>query len=150
MQGKAPEGYVKALQDRFIKIPFAGLLDDIDLAVCDFDPRDHFDNGYIDDGWGFVGNRLETFRSRPLCDSGGIDAFARAAHGIVPKELLDAGDLMYRGGLPHHDEIAVDDEYSRRNGSHRFYEGRENYSRQFEWRKKDAAAHVQAAHSLRS
>jgi hypothetical protein len=88
LQGRAPEWYVKALQDRFTRIPFAG--------------------------------------------------------------LLDARDFKYRGGLPHQNEIAVDDEYARMNRSHKLYEDRESYGRQFEWRKKAAAAHIQAAYSLRS
>jgi hypothetical protein len=83
LQGYAPDWYVRALQNRFTKIPFVGLFDNIDLVLCDYDPRDHFDNGYIDGGWKFVNKRLGTFRSRPLTDPNAIDAFARAAHGIA-------------------------------------------------------------------
>ena len=211
LQGVAPDWYVRALQSRFTKIPFVGLVDNIDKALCDYDPRDHFDNGYIDDGWKIAKGRLDTFRSSPLTDPKAIDAFARAAHAIadfyahssymhfagpvigpkpydpgnfpvtpsygagstfdftsgkfsmnkniygqtpadaagywngqlisgryaqphdtqpgwanavtegltyIPKELLKAEDFKYRGGLPHHNEIAVDEEYSKRNKSH--------------------------------
>lgn len=242
LQGYAPDWYVRALQSRFTKIPFVGLVDDIDKALCDYDPRDHFDNGYIDDGWKIASGRLDTFRSNPLTDPKGIDAFARAAHAIadfyahssymhfaglavgpvpyepgnlpvipgygsgssfdltsgkftmnkdifdqtpadaagywngqlisgryaqphdtqpgwknaitegltfIPKELLKAEDFKYRGGLPHHNEIAVDEEYAKRNESHKLYGGPGTYNQQFDWRKQAATEHIRAAYSSR-
>lgn len=240
LRDKAPAWFLKGLQERFTRIPFVGLLDDIDLAICDYDPRDHFDNGYVAEGWARAVDRLAAFRSRPLSDSSAIDSFARAAHGIadfyahssymhfaggslgpvpydparftlpvsydqgsafdlaggtfsinahifgqtpqdaadrwrgklisgryaqphdtrpgipshlaegltfIPKGLLKAADFKYRGGLPHHDEIALDDAYARRNKSHKLYGDAATYTRQFEWRTKAAAAHIAAAFS---
>jgi Transglutaminase-like superfamily len=242
LQGHAPDWYVRALQSRFTKIPFVGLVDNIDRVLCDYDPRDHFDNGYVDDGWNAANGRLETFRSKPLTDPGATDAFARAAHAIadfyahssymhfagpvvgpkpydpgnlpvtpgygpgssfdlmsgkfsmnthifgqtpadaakywnrrlisgryaqprdtqpgwanaitegmtfIPKELLKAKDFKYRGGLPHHNEIAVDREYSGRNKSHKLYRDSWTYNRQFDWRKQAATEHIRAAYSAR-
>lgn len=242
LQGYAPEWYVRALQSRFAKLPFAGLVDPIDMVLWDYDPRDHFDNGYISDGWKIADARLGTFRSSPLTDPKAIDAFARAAHAIadfyahssymhfagpvtgpkpydpgdfpvtpsygagstfdltsgkfsmnnhvygqtpaeaaeywkgrlisgryaqardtqpgwanaitegvtfIPRELLKAKDFKYRGGLPHHNEVAVDDEFSKRNKSHKLYEDPGTYNRQFDWRKQAAAKHIRAAYSSR-
>ncbi len=238
LRDKAPAWFLKALQERFTRIPFVGVLDDIDLAICDYDPRDHFDNGYVVEGWARANDRLATFRSRPLSDPAAIDSFARAAHGLadfyahssymhfagdtlgpvpydpahftlpvsydedsafdiaggefsmnthlfketardaadhwrgklisgryaqphdtrpgiashlaegltfIPRELLDAPDFSYRGGLPHHDEIAVDVAYRRRNKSHKLYGDAATYTRQLDWRTKAAAAHIAAA-----
>lgn len=243
LRGHAPDWYVRALRSRFTKLPFVGLVDDVDLALSDYDPRDHFDNGYIAEGWEVVESRLDTFRSRPLTDPAAIDAFARAAHAVadfyahssymhlagpvagpvpfgrgglpetpgygpgssfdiagggfsvnrhvlkedpavaakfwegrvisgryaqpgdtqpgwanaftegitfIPKELLDAEDFGYRGVLPHHNEIAVDEGYSGRNRSHVLYKDAESYERQFNWRKAAAAEHIRAAYSRRA
>lgn len=242
LQGYAPDWYVRTLQSRFTKIRFVGVLDNIDMALCDYDPRDHFDNGYIDDGWEIASGRLDTFRSKPLTDSKAIDAFARAAHAIadfyahssymhfagsvigpkpydpgnfpvtpaygagstfdftsgkfsmnshtyghtpadaaeywnaqlisgryaqphdtqpgwanavtegftfIPKDLLMAADFKYRGGLPHHNEIAVDEEYSKRNKSHKLYSDSGTYNQQFVWRKQAATEHIRAAYLSR-
>jgi hypothetical protein len=242
LQGHAPDWYVRALQSRFTKIPFVGLVDHIDMVLCDYDPRDHFDNGYICDGWNIAIGRLDTFRSMPLSDPKAIDAFARAAHAIadfyahssymhfagpvigpkpydpgnfpvtpvygagstfdftsgifsmnkhifmqtpadaagywngqlisgryaqphdtqpgwanavtegltfIPEELLEAKDFKYRGGLPHHNEISVDEEYSRRNKSHKLYGDAGAYNQQFDWRKNAATEHIRAAYSSR-
>jgi hypothetical protein len=242
LQGYAPDWYVRALQSRFTKIPFVDLVDNIDMVLCDYDPRDHFDNGYIDDGWRIADHRLDMFRSKPLTDPNAIDAFARAAHAIadfyahssymhfagpvdgpkpydpgnfpftpsygagstfdftggkfsmnshifvqtpadaarrwngrlisgryaqphdtrpgwanaitegltfIPEELLKAKDFKYRGGLPHHNEIAVDNEFSKRNKSHKLYGDPGTYNRQFGWRKEAATKHMRAAYSSR-
>ena len=53
-------------------------VDDVDLPGT-YDPRDHFDNGYIEEGWKQVEDRLAQFRSDSI---GNLDAFHRAAHGI--------------------------------------------------------------------
>ena len=242
LQGYAPDWYVRALQSRFTKLPYVGLLDNIDVAFWDYDPRDHFDNGYIDDGWKIANGRLDTFRSKPLFDPKAIDAFAKAAHAIadfyahssymhfagsvigpkpydpgnfpvtpaygagstfdftsgkfsmnshifgqspadavrywngklisgryaqpndtqpgwensmtegvtyIPKDLLNAADFKFKGGLPHHNEIAVDDKYSKRNKSHKLYSGAGIYNQQFEWRKEAATEHIRAAYTSR-
>lgn len=242
LQEVSPDWYVRALQSRFTKIPFVGLVDNIDMVLCDYDPRDHFDNGYIDGGWEFVDQRLDMFRSKPLTDPKAIDAFARTAHAIadfyahssymhfagpvvgpkpyepgnlpvtpgygagslfdltsgkfsmneyvfdqnpadaarywnrklisgryaqpqdtqpgwanavtegltfIPKGLLEEKDFKYRGGLPHHNEIAVDIEYSKRNKSHKLYGEPGSYNQQFEWRKTAATEHIKAAYMSR-
>jgi hypothetical protein len=242
LQGHAPDWYVRALQTRFTKIPFVGIVDNIDMVLCDYDPRDHFDNGYIDGGWEIANGRLDTFRSSLLTDPKAIDAFARAAHAIadfyahssymhfagpvigpkpydpgnfpvtptygsgssfditsgkfsmnkhifkqtpadavgywngqlisgryaqphdtqpgwanaikegvtfIPKELLKAKDFKYRGGLPNHNEIAVDNEFSKKNKSHKLYGDVGTYNWQFNWRKQAATEHIRAAYSSR-
>jgi len=69
---------------------------------------------------------------------------------FIPKELLKAPDFKYRGGLPHHNEIAVDDVYAKRSKSHTLYGDAPSYTRQLEWRTKAAAAHIAAAFSAQS
>jgi len=242
LQGVAPDWYIRALQSRFTNIPVVGLVENIDMVLCDYDPRDHFDNGYIDGGWKFVNKRLRTFCSKPLTDPKAIDAFAKAAHGIadfyahssymhfagpvvgpkpyepgnlpvtpgygagssfdltsgkfsvnehvfhqtpadaarywngelisgryaqphdtqpgwanaitegltfIPEDLQREEDFKYRGGLPHHNEIAVDNDFSKRNKSHKLYGDSGSYNRQFDWRKQAATKHIRAAYSSR-
>lgn len=57
----------------------AWTVDDVDLPTS-YDPRDHFDNGYILDGWQQVNNRLAQFKGASVTS---LDAFAKAAHGIA-------------------------------------------------------------------
>jgi hypothetical protein len=45
-----------------------------------YDCREHFDNGFIEEGWELVGKRLEAFKQD---SSGSIDDFAAAAHAIA-------------------------------------------------------------------
>ena len=68
---------------------------------------------------------------------------------FIPKKLLEANDFKYRGGLPHHNEIAVDEEYSKRNKSHKLYGDSGTYNQQFDWRKQAATEHIRAAYSSR-
>jgi hypothetical protein len=243
LEGYAPDWYVRALQSRFCRFPVAGLVDDVDLAaIRHYDPRDHFDNGYIEGGWKVANGRLDTFRTKPLPNPKAIDAFARAAHAIadfyahssymhfagpvvgpkpydpgnlpvipaygagssfdftigkfsmnkrifnqtssdaagywkgqlisgryaqphdtqpggveaiaervifIPKELRKAKDFKYRGGVPHHNEIAVDDDYPKRNKSHKLYDEAGSYNQQFAWRKHAATEHIRAAYASR-
>jgi hypothetical protein len=67
----------------------------------------------------------------------------------IPQNLLKATDFKFRGGLPHHNEIAVDEEFSKRNKSHKLYGDPGTYSRQFDWRKQAATEHIRAAYSSR-
>jgi hypothetical protein len=53
-------------------------VDDVDLPGG-YDPRDHFDNGYIDESWKQVADRLEQFRTAGVRN---LDVFHRAAHAI--------------------------------------------------------------------
>jgi hypothetical protein len=53
-------------------------VDDVDLPGG-YDPRDHFDNGYIDESWKQVAGRLEQFKANGVRN---LDAFHRAAHAI--------------------------------------------------------------------
>jgi hypothetical protein len=45
----------------------------VDANIVTYDPRDHFDNGYIDDGWALIHKRLK---------SGNLNDFALACHSI--------------------------------------------------------------------
>jgi hypothetical protein len=54
--------------------------DSIDLNLATYDPRDHFDNGYIDDSWQRVAANLDAFAKNP---SANLDAFFHAAHAIA-------------------------------------------------------------------
>lgn len=53
-------------------------MDDVDLPGG-YDPRDHFDNGYIEESWKQVAIRLEQFRTAGVRN---LDLFHRAAHAI--------------------------------------------------------------------
>ncbi len=57
----------------------AWTVDDPDMPGA-YDPRDHFDNGYIDEGWKRVNERLQEFRAGSVTK---LDAFHLAAHGIA-------------------------------------------------------------------
>ncbi len=50
----------------------------LDANILAYDPRDHFDNGYIDEGWAVVNSRLAQFRQ----DNTNWDSFGAAAHAI--------------------------------------------------------------------
>jgi hypothetical protein len=54
--------------------------DAIDLNVAAYDPRDHFDNGYIDDSWQRVQANLDAFKVDPTTQ---LDSFFHAAHAIA-------------------------------------------------------------------
>lgn len=53
-------------------------VDDVDSGP--YDPRDHFDNAYIVQGWSLVKQRLTQFAGLPVNN---LDAFFYAAHGIA-------------------------------------------------------------------
>jgi hypothetical protein len=55
-------------------------VDDVDRDPALYDPRDHFDNGYVDEGWARVADRLRRFRDAPAAN---VYAFFKAAHGIA-------------------------------------------------------------------
>jgi hypothetical protein len=68
----------------------------------------------------------------------------------LPFDLVQALDYNTRGALPHHNEIAVDDENMP--SSHKLYRGtangpddRQAFANQFRWRKNTAIAHIQQA-----
>ena len=220
----------------------------LDVSLPSYDPRDHFDNGYIEAGWQRVGARLAKFQQDrrdwssfgaaghaiadfyahssyvhfaqlldaadaqlgraltyapdvPLAavpdytataSSGGLPPFdlatgpftrnrtvfkgtAAEAAGFwagqlisgryaqrgdsqsffeaftnIPLALTRAAEFPLRGGLPHHDEIAVDDTTPSKR--HRLYranclgpEDRHAYANQFRWRKQTAIAHIRQA-----
>jgi len=75
-----PDWVLKALNRHFTSILWTRSLtvDDPDLPGS-YDPRDHFDNAYIDEGWQRVADRLAQFRDR---SSQSLDAFHLAAHAI--------------------------------------------------------------------
>jgi len=56
------------------------LVDDVDRDVSGYDPRDHFDNGYISQGWTRVADRLASFKTDSVPN---LFEFFRAAHGIA-------------------------------------------------------------------
>lgn len=68
-----------------ISIPLAGkvrigaTVEDIDKDYEHYHPFDHFDNGYIDEGWSRVKDNLQKFRK----NNSDIDSFAKAAHAIA-------------------------------------------------------------------
>lgn len=59
----------------------------------------------------------------------------------IPDHYLREADFWKRGGLPHHNEIAVDEEDG---DGHRLYSGK-HYTRQFELRRDLAIEHIQQA-----
>jgi hypothetical protein len=75
-----PDWVLKSLNQHFTSaLGIRSLtVDDVDLPG-NYDPTDHFDNGYIDEGWKQVADRLERFRKSGVRD---LDLFHRAAHGI--------------------------------------------------------------------
>lgn len=50
----------------------------LDANILTYDPRDHFDNGYIPDGWARVNSRLAAFRA----NNNDWDSFGAAVHSI--------------------------------------------------------------------
>lgn len=79
------------------------------------------------------------------------------SHGVVetltfiPKDIRKAPGFAQRGGLPHHNEIAVDEESFDR--AHLLYKNlpgaapddRTSYQNQFAWRRKTALLHIRQA-----
>ncbi|SEK86064.1 transglutaminase-like domain-containing protein [Nitrosovibrio tenuis] len=75
-----PDWVLKSLNRHFTSVLWRRSLtvDDVDLPGG-YDPRDHFDNGYIEESWKQVAVRLEQFRTAGVRN---LDLFHRAAHGI--------------------------------------------------------------------
>ena len=220
----------------------------LDVNILTYDPRDHFDNGYIAEGWTKVNERLVTFRA----NQDDWESFGKAAHSIgdfyahssyvhfaklqnasspagsalihqpdkglvaapqytsapadpslppfdltsdtfttnpnlwektkaeaaaqwsgklisgryaqkydpsagffegltsIPSGLASAADYFTHGSLPHHNEIAVDDQTA--GSDHKLYRAtatgpsdRQAYANQFRWRKNTAIYHLQKA-----
>lgn len=233
----APKYVLDALNRHFSRILWLSpVVDDVDnFLTHGYDPRDHFDNGFIAEAWERVNERLAGFKD----NNDDLDNFAYAAHGIadfyshtsymhfakiengkaklydpkpkdifaeiptyqagsnfdlvkgpfsinkkvfkgtgndaagfwngkiisgryaqtgdsqssleaftfIPKRLID-GNFKYRGGLPHHNEIAVDDSVFEK--GHKLYRNivpppagdRTAFINQFNWRKQAAVAHI--------
>ena len=64
--------FTSALMQRSLTV------DDVDLPGG-YDPRDHFDNGYIEESWKQVADRLGQFKTEGVRN---LDLFHRAAHAI--------------------------------------------------------------------
>lgn len=220
----------------------------LDANILTYDPRDHFDSGYIDAAWATVNSRLAQFRQ----DNSDWGSFGAAVHSIgdfyahssylhfatlqnaaspqgaaavytpgsglvaqpnytaagadpslplfdltsntfstnpelwsgtkpqaaqqwagklisgryaqkhdpmatffegltsIPTSLVQAADYAMRGSLPHHDEIAVDDQSPGKR--HKLYRAtaagpadRQAYANQFRWRVNTAVQHVRKA-----
>jgi hypothetical protein len=235
--GKIPASAISAIKRKSLIL---------DANILTYDPRDHFDNGYIPDGWDRVNSRLAAFQK----DNTDWDSFGAAAHSIgdfyahssyvhfavlqnaaspqgqavvyspsgalvaspqytadagdpslppfdltsdafslnpyawkgtkqaaaqqwagklisgryaqkydpkagffenftsLPLALAQAADYNTRGALPHHNEIAVDDQNI--SAGHKLYRGtatgpadRQAFSNQFRWRKNTAVQHIQ-------
>jgi len=247
LDGLAPQPVLDGLDRHFGRIAGMGpVIDDIDnLFTHGYDSRDHFDNGFIPEGWAQVQARLASFAA----NNARLDDFAYAAHGLadfyahssylhfaqvtegraqpydpaqpdaglaqpirydaasqfdlaagpfslnphvyagtaleaaqywqgqiisgryaqkgdtqgsgptsliealtfIPQALRRTPGFAMRGGLPHHNEIAVDDDA--RESSHRLYHDAANpapddrlaYRNQFAWRRDTAIAHIRQA-----
>jgi hypothetical protein len=239
----APQTVLDALNRHFsCVLGFGPVVDDIDNFLSHgYDSRDHFDNGFISEGWERVQERLTKFKDERT----DFDQFAYAAHGIadfyahssylhfariaggraqpydpadpsagllrtpsyaadasfdlatgpftlnprvfkgspadaaqawagqlisgryaqkadshgliealtfIPKGLLNSPGFAQRGGLPHHNEIAVDHEHL--DADHLLYQAgpvtgraadRLVYANQFKWRRDTAVTHIRQA-----
>jgi len=211
----------------------------LDANIATYDPRDHFDNGYIPEGWQQVQARLAGFKRDPS----DWESFGAAAHSIgdfyahssylhfapvgqddaaasyqpgtelnpapayvdpplsltsgqfsvntslwdgtqqaaaehwagqlisgryaqkydpkatfwegftsIPFSLTSAADFKFRGSLPHHNEIAVDEDAMP--GSHKLYsnksagpDDRQAYTNQFRWRVNTAIQHIRQVYT---
>ena len=81
LAGIAPSWVLDALNRSFSHIFLVGpVVDDVDNPFVNaYDPRDHFDNGYIAESWDRANQRLDKFAQ----DTTDIHSFAYAAHGIA-------------------------------------------------------------------
>lgn len=227
-----PPWVLNALNRHFTSVLWQKNLtvDSVDLPGS-YDPRDHFDNGYITEGWQMVKDRLAQFEVEGVKN---LDAFHLAAHSIadfyahtsyghfgkitngnlelfdpenpksnlrenpdyspgvsfdfqkfsrngkvnpgtaedavkkwqgeiisgryaqkedshdlaeritfIPKSLLKDKNFANRGLLPHHNEIAVDED--QRNKEHILYADKNTYLKQYELRYDAAARHIREA-----
>ena len=210
----------------------------LDANIATYDPRDHFDNGYIPEGWQQVQARLGDFKQ----NTSDWESFGAAAHSIgdfyahssylhfaavgqggaampyqpgmdlepkpayvepplsltsgqfsvntnlwdgtqdeaaehwagqlisgryaqkydpkatfwegftsIPLSLAKAADFKFRGALPHHNEIAVDEDAMP--DSHKLYSKESSgpddplaYANQWQWRLNTAIAHIRQAY----
>jgi hypothetical protein len=72
---------IKQMKKNFRRLfLFGPVIDSIDLDFLHYDPRDHFDNGYIQEGWNLVQTHLSEFKMDNVKN---LQSFARAAHGIA-------------------------------------------------------------------
>jgi hypothetical protein len=69
----------------------------MDANILTYDPRDHFDNGYIGAAWKTVGDRLAAFKKNPS----DWESFGAAAHSI--------GDFYAHSSYLHFAPIQPDD-----------------------------------------
>ena len=76
-----PSWVLNALNRHFTSYLWSRSLtvDDIDSPNT-YDPRDHFDNGYIDEGWKLTMSRLAQFKAASITQ---LDTFHTAAHSIA-------------------------------------------------------------------
>lgn len=79
LQGVAHDVVYFALRANFRTV-FGHVVDDVDYHTGDYDPREHFDSGYLDEGWRWVTWRLERFAEDPFNRT---NYFAYAAHAIA-------------------------------------------------------------------
>ena len=81
LAGIAPSWVMDALNRSFSHILLVGpVVDDVDNPlVTTYDPRDHFDNGYLAESWDRANQRLDKFAQ----DNTDLHSFAYAAHGIA-------------------------------------------------------------------
>jgi hypothetical protein len=76
-----PSWVLKELKRNFSRLfLFGPVVDSIDLNIFDYNPLDHFDNGYIEESWGQVSQNLASFSQDSRAN---LQAFARAAHAIA-------------------------------------------------------------------
>jgi hypothetical protein len=76
---EAPSWFIDGLKRNYLSVPFSqSYLDKVDLPWS-YDPRDHFDNGYIEEGWKKVILNLDKFKK----DNHNLDSFATATHAIA-------------------------------------------------------------------
>ncbi len=76
-----PEPLCSRLARSFTEV-VGQVIDEPDIRFRAYDPRDHFDSGFIDESWRAVLARLKRFYAGPLTDSDGIRAVCWAIHAI--------------------------------------------------------------------
>jgi hypothetical protein len=79
---ECPAWLLTAVQSQFLSVPFIDKKIDLpDFFVTQgYDPRDHFDNGYIDESWARVEQRFKAFSEDPL---GQIKQLTYAMHSVA-------------------------------------------------------------------
>jgi hypothetical protein len=80
-QNIAPQWVIDGINRFFHRILFVSpVIDDVDNPFLhSYDPREHFDNGYIREGWDLVKQHLDAFQQ----DNHDLWSFALAAHTIA-------------------------------------------------------------------